>query len=139
MKTKTSITLAIGLTLGALGIGAGGGMMTNYNGAITNIFTLELLPQPLATNITFVDGQVLVEYDKTIDHHAKNLVLHAHTNLVENLVNRLVSSGEFCRVRGHTWSDSFGWVTTERDTDGSVRRRCAVCLTIQTRTPGEWK
>ncbi len=52
-----------------------------------------------------------------------------------NVVNLLVESGEFCRIRGHVWLNRpwFGCSNSEE------QRTCGVCGKIETKTPGEWK
>lgn len=59
-----------------------------------------------------------------------------------NLVNELVTSGEFCRVRGHVWhygAKGENYYGLTFDTEFKTARRCAVCGKIETRVDKPWK
>lgn len=55
-----------------------------------------------------------------------------------NIVNDLIETGEFCRVRGHAWGGHLH-VTLEYVTDKIGCRECKVCGQHQTQYASEWK
>lgn len=91
-------------------------------------------------------GAILVY---TNSYNAGGLIELAKANgSLTNLVNLLVTSGEFCRVRGHVWS----YVTTDIKAEGGFvpavysipsleptqHRQCSVCGTNQYRSMPPW-
>lgn len=55
-----------------------------------------------------------------------------------NVVNALVSSGEFCTIRGHCWKVGCGMIGC-----GTIHydrmRHCVLCGRVQSQTVSEWK
>lgn len=55
-----------------------------------------------------------------------------------NVVNELVSSGTFCKVRGHKWELGCGVPGCLVMHYGEMRH-CVICGAVQQRLPGDWK
>ena len=57
---------------------------------------------------------------------------------ITNLVEELVVSGEFCRIRGHSWGDHLH-ITAEYSPNRIGCRECKVCRLHQSQYATEWK
>lgn len=57
---------------------------------------------------------------------------------ITNVVNLLISSGEFCRVHGHAWGPHLH-VTLEYMPDRISCRECKVCGLHQSQYVTDWK
>lgn len=113
----------------------------------TKINVIAALAAPISI-AAFAVAAVLPEQPKT------NTVVDGGTNLIftsrlygriTNLVNELVKSGDFCQVRGHTWTNSTdGYILQQRillmflPSTPFEQRTCAVCGTNQFRMMPEW-
>jgi hypothetical protein len=56
---------------------------------------------------------------------------------ITNLVNELITTGEFCRVRGHKWMPHVNLTLLHRTTPYE-ERECINCGTVQSRGMPEW-
>lgn len=56
---------------------------------------------------------------------------------ITNLVNELVASGEFCRIKGHVWFTPMH-LTVEYRTAPFEERKCQICGTLQSREMPGW-
>lgn len=93
---------------------------------VTNVF-----PFPAITNIVMESGKMYVEHD------AGTIKLLVSDVGRTNLVNALVATGEFCRVRGHAWGHHVH-VTLEYQ-DGKIGcRECKACKKHETQY-ADWK
>lgn len=60
------------------------------------------------------------------------------SNTLAGVLDELVKSGEFCKLRGHIWGQHVH-LTLEYRTDNPQYRECVICKTVQTRTESDWK
>jgi len=70
------------------------------------------------------------------NHTSRTVVFSESNDILTNTVNLLVSSGQFCSVRGHTWS--FAPILGVYQ-PGQRVRQCAICRATQTSEQTEWK
>ncbi len=85
-----------------------------------------------ATNVLFRDGEVRLETER------ENFTFTLSPAGLTNAINSLVSSGEFCRVRGHAWGQHIH-TTAEYSPNKLGCRECKVCGLHQTQYATEWK
>ena len=57
---------------------------------------------------------------------------------ITNLIEELVRSGEFCRIRGHSWGEHMH-ITMEYSPNRIGCRECKVCRLHQSQYATEWK
>ena len=127
MKKKLII---IGALIGAITIilkvmpaGAPGDIlwMTNYVGGVN--------PVAIRTN-SDLRAELYIPAERYIE-------LARITGETTNLVNLLVSSGEFCRIRGHVWGPA-PHLTLEYYSEPREFRRCVICGKEETRSMPAW-
>lgn len=135
MKRKLTMTLALA-AVGCICWFCAGAQTTNSNdlhltfrlgGTITNVVRV-----PAITNLVVEDGQLYAKPDSVIE---KMLVTDEGRT---NIVNTLIASGEFCRVRGHTWGNHMH-VTLEYSESRIGCRECKICGVHQEKHATEWK
>lgn len=116
--------------------------VTNNAVANTNIYWIKstAITNQVATitNIVIKSNLWLAETDAHSDRYsAIKIPINAASRT--NIVNTLVESGEFCRVRGHIWDAMHIETTLLYNPNPGSCRQCSVCKLHQERQPGEWK
>lgn len=146
MKTKLQILIAALALVSMAGWLHGQQWPTNNQEGIrsvagippksTQVYLTNLPPKewgPLAMYGMVVTNKAVESIDATNAFNA----LKENGGLT-NMVDLIISSGEFCRIRGHRWEPGCGMEGCAVNHEGPTRH-CAVCGLMQTQTPGEWK
>lgn len=132
--TKWIIVLSIAVTVAV--VSASEKPITNHV-AVTSTIITNAVRETSITNIVIKSDNWIAVTDMDVAGITMRIPVTEQGRT--NIINTLVESGEFCRVRGHTWNPIHGHFTLLHRPSDALCRECFICKAHQERQIGEWK